>query len=153
MRVPGRGRQQFPRNEAVVFVGKSERQLDPKGRLALPATFRPRFEPRCYLSLGEKGCIDVMTPEAFETMASDLMDKVKRGEADRDVLRTLAANTFDVAVDGQGRINVESTLRDYANLALGSRVVVSGAIDRVEIWNADAFVGVEQRGGAGLKGA
>ena len=33
------------------------------------------------------------------------------------------------------------------------RVVVSGAIDRVEIWNADAFAGVEQRGGAGLKGA
>jgi MraZ protein len=136
-----------------VFVGKSERQLDPKGRLALPATFRPRFEPRCYLSLGEKGCVDVMTPEAFETMATDLMDKVRRGEADRDVLRTLAANTFDVPVDGQGRINIEPTLREYANLALSSRVVVSGAIDRVEIWNADAFAGVEQRGGAGLKGA
>jgi MraZ protein len=136
-----------------VFVGKSERQLDPKGRLALPATFRPRFEPRCYLTFGEKGCVDVMTPKDFETMASDLMEKVRRGEADRDVLRTLAANTFDVTPDGQGRINIEPTLREYANLALNTRVVVSGAIDRVEIWNADAFARVEERGGAGLKGA
>jgi MraZ protein len=136
-----------------LFVGKSERQIDQKGRLALPATYRPRFEPHCYLTLGETGCVDVMTPEAFETMASELMDKVNRGAADRDVLRTLAANTFDVPVDGQGRINIEPTLRDYAGLALGTRVVVSGAIDRVEIWNADAFAAVEQRGGAGLKGA
>ena len=94
-----------------------------------------------------------MTPEAFETMANDLMEKVRQGEADRDVARTLAANTFDVAVDGQGRINIEPTLRDYANLSVNSRVVVSGAIDRVEIWNTELFAAVEQRGDAGLKGA
>ena len=86
-------------------------------------------------------------------VAKEWMEKVSRGEADRDVLRALAANTFEVVPDSQGRINVEPKLREYANLALNSRVVVSGAIDRVEIWNADAFAGVEQRGGAGLKGA
>lgn len=136
-----------------MFVGKSERQLDPKGRLALPATFRPRFEPRCYLSLGEQGCVDVMTPEGFETMAAELMEKVRKGESPRDVLRTLAANTFEVGVDAQGRINIDPTLREYAGLALNSRVVVAGAIDRVEIWNSEAFDAVEARGGAGLKGA
>ena len=48
-----------------MFVGKYERQLDPKGRLALPSDFRPRFEPRCYLAYGQDGCIEVMTPEAY----------------------------------------------------------------------------------------
>ncbi|MFM8522441.1 MAG: cell division/cell wall cluster transcriptional repressor MraZ, partial [Acidimicrobiaceae bacterium] len=30
-----------------MFVGAHERQLDPKGRIALPAAFRPKFEPKC----------------------------------------------------------------------------------------------------------
>jgi len=48
-----------------VFVGVHERQLDPKGRMALPAAFRPRLEPRCYLSIGRDKCIDILTAEAF----------------------------------------------------------------------------------------
>jgi DNA-binding transcriptional regulator/RsmH inhibitor MraZ len=94
-----------------------------------------------------------MTPEGFEKVANEWMEKVSRGEADRDVLRALAANAVEVTPDSQGRINIELKLREYADLALNSRVVVSGAIDRVEIWNVDAFNGVEERGNAGLRGA
>ena len=136
-----------------MFVGRHERQLDPKGRLALPSAFRPRFEPRCYLALGRDGCIDVFTPEAYEQMATETMEKVKRGEMGRDEQRALAASTFDTSVDAQGRISIDRALREFAGLELNTKVVVSGSFDRVEIWNAQAYDDVVARGGAALKGA
>jgi len=126
---PGRRRQ--------VFVGVHERQLDPKGRLALPAAFRPRLEPRCYLAFGRDKCIDVMTAEAFEEMAAEVIAKVKSGEIARSEQRALAANTIEVTIDAQGRVNLDEKLREYAGVALNSRVVVAGSFDRVEIWDPD----------------
>ncbi|NBU06784.1 MAG: cell division/cell wall cluster transcriptional repressor MraZ, partial [Actinobacteria bacterium] len=78
-----------------MFVGVHERQLDPKGRVALPAAFRPRLEPRCYLTLGADKCVDVLTAEAFEQVANDAMEKVRRGEMNRNQQRALAANAVE----------------------------------------------------------
>ena len=104
----------------------------------LPSDFRPRFEPRCYLAYGQDGCIDVMTPEAFEEMANETMDeRQKRGELDRDRAAHAGRNAFEVAVDGQGRVSID---RDAARASPGSSSAArwwsSGAFDRVEIWHA-----------------
>ena len=85
-------------------------------------------------------------------MATETMDKVKRGEVSRDEQRALAANAFEVAVDAQGRINIDRALRDFAGLELNTRVSVAGSFDRVEIWNVDKYEDVVARGGAALKG-
>ena len=118
-----------------MFVGAHERQLDPKGRIALPAAFRPKFEPKCYLALGRDKCVDVLTTETFLAVANDVMEKVRRGEMDRKEQRALSSNMVEVSVDAQGRINVDEKLRQYAGLELNSRVIVSGSFDRVEIWD------------------
>lgn len=120
-----------------MFVGAHERQLDPKGRLALPAPYRPRLEPRCYLAFGRDKCVDVLTSDAFEALAAEMLAKVSRGEIDRNEMRALASNTVEVVVDAQGRVNIEEKFRTYAGLTLGSKVVVTGAFDRVEIWNPE----------------
>ena len=70
----------------------------------------------------------MFTPEAFEQMATETMEKVKRGEMSRDELRALAANTFEVAVDAQGRVSIDATLREFAGLELSTRVVVAGLV-------------------------
>ena len=139
------------RKEAAVFVGRHERQLDPKGRLALPSVFRPRFEPRCYLAFGSDGCIDVFTPEEFDRMAQETIERVRSGEVGRDVLRALASNAFEVEPDRQGRVNLDRELREFADLDAGP-VVVAGAFDRVEIWNVEAYERQRASGGAALKG-
>jgi MraZ protein len=136
-----------------VFVGRYERQLDPKGRLALPSDFRPRFEPRCYLAYGQDGCIEVMTPEEFEQMAKELMERQKRGEVTRAEVRAKASNAFMASVDGQGRVTLDRELRAFAGIEVGSPVVVSGAFDRVEVWHPDAFENVNSEGGRALKGS
>jgi MraZ protein len=142
-----------PKGGIGVFVGVHERQLDPKGRLALPAAFRPRLEPRCYLAFGRDKCIDVLTAEAFEQVANEMMEKVRSGEMDRNQQRALAANTIEVTIDGQGRINLEEKLREYAGVVLGAKVVVAGSFDRVEIWEPERHernisVGTEKIAGA-----
>ena len=53
-----------------MFVGFHERQLDDKGRLALPSAFRADFGDACYLVYGEERCIDVFPRDAFEDMAA-----------------------------------------------------------------------------------
>ncbi len=137
----------------TVFTGRHERQLDPKGRVALPSSYRPKFEPSCFLAFGNDGCIDVFTRDEFEETAKEATEKMKRGEISRDAWRTLAHNTFEVPVDAQGRINVDPSLRDFANLAPGAKVVVAGSYDRVEIWNTEDYSRVRARGAAELKGA
>jgi MraZ protein len=148
-----RERRRPPREVETVFVGVHERQLDPKGRLALPAAFRPRLEPRCYLAFGRDKCIDVLTAEAFERVAEEMLEKVRTGEMDRNQQRALAANTLEVTIDAQGRVNLDEKLREYAGITLGSRVVVAGSFDRVEIWDPERHdrnisAGTEQIAGA-----
>ena len=135
-----------------VFVGKYERQLDPKGRLALPSDFRPRFEPRCYLAYGQDGCIEVMTPEAFEDMANDLMERQKRGEltsascARRPAMPSPSPSTPRAASPST------ATCASFAGLEPGSPVVVSGAFDRVEVWHPEALRRIEHRRRPGPQG-
>ncbi|MBM3805709.1 MAG: hypothetical protein FJW19_03565 [Actinobacteria bacterium] len=135
-----------------MFVGAHERQLDPKGRVALPAAFRPRFEPTCYLALGRDKCVDVLTVDAFLSVANEAMDKVRRGEMDRKQQRALASNMVEVSVDAQGRINVDEKLRAYAGLELNSRVIVSGSFDRVEIWDPQRHRRISDSGAQELAG-
>ncbi len=135
-----------------MFTGRYDRQLDPKGRLALPAEFRRRFDSQALCALGENGCIDVFTPEDFERRVDELMEKVRTGERHRNELRALTSNAYGAAIDGQGRISVQPRLRDYAGLELSSTVTVAGAWDRIEIWNTPAFEAVEEAGTAGIRG-
>lgn len=135
-----------------MFVGVHERQLDPKGRVALPAAFRPRLEPRCYLTLGADKCVDVLTAEAFERVANEIMDKVRRGEMDRTQQRALAASAVEVTIDAQGRINIDEKLRAYAGLSLDSRVIISGSFDRCEIWDPSRHERINEAGAAQMAG-
>lgn len=136
-----------------MFVGRHERQIDSKGRLALPSAYRPSFEPRCYLAFGQDGCIDVLTAAGFEEVANDMIEKVKRGEISRSQQRVLAANTVEVQVDGQGRVTLDRELREFAGIEPATSVVVTGSFDRVEIWSPERYRRQSEQGGALILGA
>ena len=135
------------------FVGRYERQVDEKGRVALPSAFRSRFEPRCCLAFGQDGCIDVLTEEGFEEVANEMVEKVKRGEMSKSQQRALAGATMEVPLDTQGRVLLSQELRDFAGIGLKAAVVIAGSIDRVEIWNPEAYRAQTEQGGAQIKGA
>ncbi|MEZ5256089.1 MAG: division/cell wall cluster transcriptional repressor MraZ [Ilumatobacteraceae bacterium] len=58
-----------------------------------------------------------------------------------------------VTLDGQGRVTLPPDLRDFAGLAVESKVVVAGSFDRVEVWNLDTYERQLNEGGALIRGA
>ena len=135
------------------FVGRYERQLDPKGRVALPPTFRNRLEPRCFLVIGQDKCVVVVTAAVAAERGEETLQAVKRGEKTMSELRALAVSMTEVSVDGQGRITIDDNLRSYAGLLPGAKVVVSGAFDSVEIWEPGRFERMLSAGTEAVAGA
>jgi MraZ protein len=128
-----------------MFFGLHERQLDDKGRVALPAAFRDDLGERCVLVFGDSRCIEVHAADAFEARAAELRDDVKRGAATMARQRALAHSATPVTVDRQGRITIDERLRDFARIPLSSKVVVTGNIDRVELWNDGVYREIAER--------
>jgi division/cell wall cluster transcriptional repressor MraZ len=102
--------------------------------------------------MGADKCVDILTAEAFEDVAKDVIEKVRRGEMDRVQQRALAASAVEVAVDAQGRINIDEKLRTYAGLTLDSRVVISGSFDRCEIWDPSRHQRISEAGAEQMAG-
>lgn len=137
----------------MLFVGTHERQLDDKGRLALPASFRTHLGEHCYLVFGDDQCVNVIPADQFETMAAQLISRVERGEASRQRQRAVASSATLVTVDKQGRVTVDERLRTYAGLQTDGKVVVTGNFNLIEIWAPEKFAQINDEGTNNLAGA
>ncbi len=136
----------------MLFVGAFERQLDDKGRLALPAAFRDRLGEHCYLAKGLDKSVLVVPAATFEDEAAEMTARVKSGEITRNELRALAASASLVSLDKQGRVNIEEQLRQYAGLHATEPVIVAGSFDRLEIWSPERYVRVNEAGTESMAG-
>ncbi len=134
-----------------MFLGTHQHSLDSKGRVILPAGFRDDLEEGAYVTTSLDGCLAVWTPEEFTKVAEDLMEKARRGERERNVVRAFAAGAARVTPDRQGRITIPANLRDFASLERD--VVVIGAINRIEIWDAERWARVDTEGRASMAAA
>jgi MraZ protein len=117
-----------------MFLGTYEHSLDPKGRVILPAKFRERLEAGAFLARSLDGCLSLYDAEEFEKVATDMQEKARRGAVERNAVRSFAAGATEATPDRQGRITIPSHLRDFAGLE--REVVVTGALSRIEIWDA-----------------
>ncbi len=77
------------------------------------------------------------TPGEFERQTEAMQAKTDSGRADRNRARIWASNSAEVEIDRQGRMPIPAHLRTFA--LLESEVLVHGAIDRVELWNPQAW--------------
>lgn len=116
-----------------MFVGTFEHSLDGKGRVVLPSTFRNDLAGRGYLAQYEN-CLGIWTEQGFGEVTARLTEKIREGLAPHNASRAFAANAAPVEPDTQGRILLPQRLREFAGLE--KDVVIIGAIDRIEIWNA-----------------
>ena len=119
-----------------MFVGTFEHSLDDKGRVVLPAMFRSHLTKHGFVSQFDN-CRGVWTEEGFADVAQRLTDKIREGLAPQAAMRAFSANAAEVKPDSQGRILLPQRLREFAGL--DREVVVIGAIDRIEIWNAQRW--------------
>lgn len=135
-----------------MFVGVHERQLDERGRVALPSTFRSQLGDHCYLFYGDDGCVSVRSEESFRDQASEMIELVKRGEMSRDRQRAFAASVVHAAIDKQGRITLDAKLRSHAGIEPQAAVMVLGSLDQIEIWEPSQYRSAELAGQAEIAG-
>ena len=120
-----------------MFLGTHTPRLDDKGRLALPARFRPELEGGLVICKGQDRCLFVFGVAEFERFTESLRNAPVTDRRVRDYGRVLFASASNETPDSQGRITVPPQLRDYAGLS--KDCVVIGANTRIEVWDATAW--------------
>jgi MraZ protein len=116
------------------FLGEYPHALDDKGRLILPAKFRPSLEGGAFIAAGQGPYLAVYTPSEWETVATRTAELMREGGDRMAVGRTIFALASNVTPDKQGRVPIPAALREHAHLE--REVVVTGALTHVEIWDA-----------------
>jgi len=123
---------------AARFFGRFEHSLDIKGRVILPARFRPSFGPQAYVSQYQDRCLALWTPEEFEKQMAEQERLQDLGRLERNFARFWSAGSAEVDIDKQGRVALPLYLREFARL--DGAVLVNGALNRVELWNPAEWV-------------
>jgi MraZ protein len=89
------------------------------------------------LTKGQDRCIYVWPRASFEEFSDRISKTPFTNKSTRDFIRVLFSGASDEVPDKQGRITVPPMLREYARL--DRDCVVVGAMERVEIWDADRW--------------
>ncbi len=92
------------------FFGTYTPRLDDKGRLFLPAKFRPRLEHGIVLTRGQENCIYGWTTEAFNAFTDRVRDTPFTNQAARNFTRMFFSGASSEVPDKQGRISVPPVL-------------------------------------------
>lgn len=125
------------------FVGNFEHTLDDKGRLILPASFRPKLAEGAFVTPLDH-CLAILPAAEFDRMADALEERVAAGEVDVNALRAFASQADEVVPDSQGRVRLLPHLREIAGL--DRSVVVTGALRRIEVWDPARWADVSPAG-------
>lgn len=127
----------------MLFLGTHTPRLDDKGRLALPAKFRPDLEGGLVICKGQDRCLFVFPTAQFVSFTQALATAPITDKRVREYGRTLFASASNETPDGQGRITVPPVLRAYAGLE--KDCVVIGANNRIEVWDAQSWQAWSER--------
>jgi MraZ protein len=119
------------------LLGEHRYQMDPKGRISLPAKFREAFRAGVHLTLGQEGCLYAFPPDEWAREKERVEERGLASQANRGYTRVFFGNAEHVDLDVQGRLVVPRRLREKAGLQRD--VAVVGVSDRLEIWPAEAW--------------
>lgn len=120
-----------------LLLGTFTPRLDDKGRLILPAKFRPRMASGLVITRGHERCLFVIPMDEFREIYDQARQAPVTSKQVRDYLRVFLSGAHDEVPDKQGRVSIPATLRRYAGL--GRDVAVIGAGTRIEIWDAPSW--------------
>ena len=125
-----------------MFLGTYTPKLDDKGRLTLPAKFRDALAGGLMVTKSQDHSLAVYPRAEFEQLARRAAAASRSNPEARAFLRSLAAATAEQRPAAQGRITLSADHRRYAGLT--KECVVTGAVDYLEIWDAQAWAAYQQ---------
>jgi len=123
------------------FRGINNLALDTKGRMAMPSRYRERLLETCgghlVVTVDSDGCLLVYPLPEWEVIESKLVELSSFDRRAKSIKRLLIGYATECDMDGQGRILLPTTLRDYAGLS--KKIVMIGQGKKFEIWDEGAW--------------
>ncbi|MCP8616612.1 division/cell wall cluster transcriptional repressor MraZ [Salirhabdus salicampi] len=120
-----------------MFMGEFQHNIDTKGRIIVPAKFREDLGETFVITRGLDKCI-FGYPMSEWRLLEEKMKKLPLTKKDaRAFTRFFFSGAVECEVDKQGRINIPSPLRHYAEL--DKECVVIGVSNRIELWSKEKW--------------
>ncbi|MGO8686935.1 MAG: division/cell wall cluster transcriptional repressor MraZ [Candidatus Dormibacteria bacterium] len=111
--------------------GQFDHAVDAKGRVAVPAPFRPHLAPGAVVAPGLEGRLVIWPTALWDEHLRHLAITAGTPEEQRTFFRRINAGTRDVELDAQGRLLVHPSHREFA--AIRERATFVGMGDYVEL--------------------
>lgn len=120
------------------FLGSYQHQIDEKGRLSLPASFRRDGgeEPLVLVHVYPES-LTLFPRPVWSEMEERLRDMLRRNRNARAYVLKVTANATEVVPDKQGRIMVPPRMQ--REVGINGPTLIVGAIDRIELWSPERF--------------
>ena len=123
----------------MTFLGRYPARLDDKFRVPIPSKYRDRFDAPAYLTSGNGPYIAVYTKETFDAASAEVKEIPANTEAGQKARRKFFGDANDVTKDLQGRLLIPPLLRTRAGLVEKGEVMIVGAGEWFEIWDAETW--------------
>lgn len=120
-----------------MLIGEFRHNIDTKGRLIMPAKFRPELGHSFIITRGLDGCLFGFPLEQWGTIQDKLKQLPLAKKDARSFTRFFYSAATEVEVDKQGRINLPQNLIEFAKIDKECRVI--GVSDRIEIWSSNQW--------------
>ncbi len=119
--------------EYLMFMGEYRHSVDDKGRLIIPAKFRDELGASFVVTRGLDRCIFVYPQDEWKQLEIKLKTLPFTKKDARAFTRFFFSGASECELDKQGRVNIATPLREYAELE--KECVIIGVSNRVEIWS------------------
>jgi len=120
-----------------MFLGEYEYRIDNKGRLPLPPKFRQELRDGLVLTRGAEEFIALYPADEWQKLADSLASRNVTPSKLRKLNRIIFGAAFSLTLDGQGRIALPSSLREYAQIDDAATII--GANNCIELWSPNQW--------------
>lgn len=117
----------------IMFIGEYQHSIDEKGRVQVPAKFRPALADGAVVTRGLDESLFLYTKAEWEKIAEKIAALPLSKASARSFSRLMLAGAMEVELDKQGRMMLPSYLRKFAGLGKG--IIFAGLYTRIELWD------------------
>ena len=117
-----------------MFMGQYSHTIDEKGRIIIPSKLRNDLGNNFIVTRGLDGCLFIYSSVEWTNIINKYKSLPDTKEK-RNFLRVFLSGATVCEYDKQGRINIPSSLVEYAKLK--RECIIVGVFDRLEIWSKD----------------